>query len=59
MGLHRRKENLDDRSQRTAAILNLIEEEIVVVMATANAEGSSSIEVIYALEMIVKNACVV
>lgn len=43
-------------NHRIIKVLDLIEEDIIGIMATANAAGYSSEEVVTALELIVKNA---
>ncbi|UVC12400.1 hypothetical protein IHQ71_30835 (plasmid) [Rhizobium sp. TH2] len=43
-------------NHRIIKVLDLIEEDIIGIMATANAAGYSSEEVLTALELIVKNA---
>jgi hypothetical protein len=43
-------------TDRTIEILDLIEEDIIDIIATANSAGYSSMEVLQALELIVKNA---
>ena len=43
-------------NHRIIKVLDLIEEDIIGIMATANSAGYSSEEVLAALELIVKNA---
>jgi hypothetical protein len=43
-------------ADRIIEVLDLIEEDIIDIMATANSAGYSSMEVLEALELIVKNA---
>lgn len=45
-----------NETHRIIAVLDLIEEDIIDIIATANGAGFSSREVLQALEMIVKNA---